>query len=42
MNESELIFRRLTEPFPVGPTEYAPVFWLIATVLIPVLWPPIP
>ena len=32
--ESELIFRRLAEPFPVGPTEYAPVFWLIAAGLV--------
>jgi hypothetical protein len=32
--ESELIFRRLAEPFPVGPTEYAPVFWLIVTGLV--------
>ncbi len=32
--ESELIFRRLADPLPVGPTEYAPVLWLILVGLV--------
>jgi hypothetical protein len=33
-HEAELVLRRLSDPFPVGPAEYAPAFWLIAVAAV--------
>ena len=39
--DRELVFRRLAEPFPGGPAEYAPALWVAVTVvalLLAVVW----
>ncbi len=32
--ESELIFRRLSDPFPIGPAEYSGVLWVLSLVVV--------
>ena len=32
--ESELVFRRLSAPFPFGPVEYSDVLWCVALGLV--------